>query len=476
MINSQQVYGKQTKLIFKTTGNETVTIYTPIDNSCNFYKTPSGELTLSPDIEVTYKPKISGFSFVQIRYSTGKRYSLLLFEGDSLQLNYDRKEVYFSGDNAAGQHYLNTFNRRINVDSVFKQNINGYINFKAIQRDIKSLFFDGLNSDINQLKSDGKITSDFGQKVYNDMNYAVNRMFIESCNKLLYGVAGVKLTKVDTMAITKAMDSVFVTVAPENNVSLQYRYSDSYLSNYYFNKYNKLTANEKSKLLNGFTENTFGPFAPFLLAPDYIQCPYLGFAFLVQLDFAVNEFDKSSMYNYLQYKFPDSEYLKIIKGRYLRQKKEENISSKPLEKKVIYLTQSIKSLKELSSLPELKNKDIFIDIWATWCIPCKMQFQYKEKLESLASIYDVTILYISIDNEDSRKKWTSDIEELELNGYHLLANKDLINDIHKNVYQNTTIVIPRYVLIDRNGHVVNNDLPRPESIDLLREVFEKDLK
>lgn len=472
-INCQQIQGKETKLILKSTGNETISIYTPIDNYCNYFQTPSNEFKLTPEVEICYKPKISDFSFVQISYSDGKRYSILLHNGDSLQLSYDKGMLNFSGDNAFGQVYLNTFSRRASVDSIFDQHLKGGINIKAIRQDIKFHFFDGLASDIKQLESTGKITVDFGQKVYNDMNYAVADMFVTSCKLLLMGARKVKLTQADTITIKNAIDSLFIVLPPNDKNIIKYRYPYKYISFYYSTQYNKLSATQKKELFSGYSEDTFGPYSSFVMAPNYLQIPLFGNIFLNQIIYGVNEFDKPKMYDYLSSKFPESEYLRIIQGKYVPQKKEENKTPVSLENKINFITQPIKSLKELSTILDLKGKKIFIDIWATWCVPCRMQFQFKDKLDSLAKRYNIAIVYMSIDKEILRNKWISDVEQLKLNGNHILANDTLIADIQKNIFMNKGVIIPRYILLDKNGKILNNDAPRPSAPDEIEKLFSK---
>lgn len=472
-INCQLILGKETKIIFKSSGNETVNIYTPIDNYCNYFQTLSHEFKLSPELEICYKPDIPDFAFVQISYSSGKRYSVLLHNGDSLQLNYDKGILTFSGKNEVGQVYLNTFSRRVNVDSIFDQHLKDGIDIKAISHDIKFLFFDGLNNDIKQLQSSGKISYDFGQKIYNDMNYAVADMYVSSCYMLLRGIRKVKLTQTDTLAIKNGLDSLFKVLPPDDKDIIKYRYPYKYISRYYSMQYEKLSATQETELFRDYSECTFGPYSPFLMAPDYLKLPLFGYIFLTQINYGFNEFDKSKMYNYINSKFPESEYLKIIKGKYVTQKKEENKTPVSLENRINYIKDPIKSLKELSTVPELKGKKVFIDIWATWCVPCRMEFQFKEKLDSLAKKYDIAIVYISIDKEAFRNKWTSDVEQLKLNGNHILANENLMADIQKNIFLNKNIIIPRYILLDKNGNILNNDAPRPSVPDEIEKLFSK---
>lgn len=471
------VHCKESIIIFESTINERITLFNPIDNSVNFYKTPSFEIVLQDDLQSKFNPKFENFSFFQIKRNNGRRYSLLMLQGDSIVVKFENDKLFFSGDNAEGQVYLNNFRRSVNVDSVFEQHLQGGINFYKIRNDLKSLFYDGLTSDINQLVSTNKITSEFGFKIFQDMNYAVSGMFVSSCLALIEGLHKVELTKSDTLAIHNALDSLFRVLPPEESDALKYRYSYSYLSKYYRLKYNNLTTLQKKELYSGWTESTFGPYAIFLLSPDFQQLPLLGSAFLIQLDYAMNEFDKESMYRFLNQKFTNSQYIKLINERYQRNNEAGVQFKKEVsENDVIIINSPVNSLTDLSSVPELKGKNIYIDIWATWCIPCKTQFKFNKNIESLSDEHDFPILYISIDDKKMENRWKNEIKEFELKGFHVLANENLLKDIKKQIYKNQTIIIPRYIFLNKNGEIINSNLSRPQEIENLTSEIQEIMK
>jgi thiol-disulfide isomerase/thioredoxin len=69
------------------------------------------------------------------------------------------------------------------------------------------------------------------------------------------------------------------------------------------------------------------------------------------------------------------------------------------------------------------NQDLFIDLWATWCGPCLMQFPYNKDLHSFLDSRNIKTLYVSFDKEEETAKWEKYIQDYNLTGYHFLANK-----------------------------------------------------
>lgn len=69
-------------------------------------------------------------------------------------------------------------------------------------------------------------------------------------------------------------------------------------------------------------------------------------------------------------------------------------------------TDSVRSFKEITD--RYLGKVIFIDIWATWCGPCRASFAHVKPLQQYAKENDIVLLYVSIDrpmNADLWKRW-----------------------------------------------------------------------
>jgi|GEM_PF-2078021 len=102
-------------------------------------------------------------------------------------------------------------------------------------------------------------------------------------------------------------------------------------------------------------------------------------------------------------------------------------------------------------LEKYKGKVLFIDFWATWCIPCYDDF---EKARSLKKSLDLSnIVFIYLCNDSEKDQWIGRIRERRLEGIHLHMTKaqrrDLFNRFNFQGY-------PSYLLVDKSGKIEFN--------------------
>ncbi len=124
------------------------------------------------------------------------------------------------------------------------------------------------------------------------------------------------------------------------------------------------------------------------------------------------------------------------------------------------------------SLDDFKGKLVYIDVWATWCGPCIQEIPALKKLKEDYKSKNVEIISISIDVEKDFEKWKKMVAEKQLKGVQLFADKDWKSDFVKAYGIDA---IPRFLLIDQNGNILNADAPSPSSPQI-REIFDKELK
>lgn len=137
----------------------------------------------------------------------------------------------------------------------------------------------------------------------------------------------------------------------------------------------------------------------------------------------------------------------------------------------------IDSLLKIQSLDALlnyfKGQSIFIDLWASWCVPCRQDFVSKNSLDSFLSKHEIVRVFLSIDNSLAEQIWKSVIYEYNLNGYHLLAGAELFKDLKQKIYKNEAINIPRYIIV-RNGKIVELNAFRPsDDQKLIKQLTEE---
>jgi thiol-disulfide isomerase/thioredoxin len=110
------------------------------------------------------------------------------------------------------------------------------------------------------------------------------------------------------------------------------------------------------------------------------------------------------------------------------------------------------------SLDDLKGKVVYIDVWATWCAPCKYEIPYLKELNKEYANADLAIVSLSIDEVENKEKWLQMVKDEELKGIQLWAD-DAQNSEFLASYG--VQAIPRFILIDREGKIVDANAPRP---------------
>ncbi|AUS06707.1 TlpA family protein disulfide reductase [Pseudotamlana carrageenivorans] len=122
-----------------------------------------------------------------------------------------------------------------------------------------------------------------------------------------------------------------------------------------------------------------------------------------------------------------------------------------------------------TSLDDLKGKYVYIDVWATWCGPCKREIPFLKELEKTYHDKNIEFVSLSIDKVSDREKWKKMIETENLQGVQLLADNDWKSDFVKD-YQIQGI--PRFILVDTAGNIVDPNAPRPSDPKLVEMLTE----
>jgi len=126
-----------------------------------------------------------------------------------------------------------------------------------------------------------------------------------------------------------------------------------------------------------------------------------------------------------------------------------------------------------TSLADLKGKYIYMDIWATWCGPCKAEIPSLKKVEKQFEGKNVEFVSISVDEgrgyngnpDEAYKGWKKMITDKELGGVQLLADNGFRSAFIQDYKING---IPRFILVDPEGNIVNADAPRPSNPQLVK--------
>ena len=113
-----------------------------------------------------------------------------------------------------------------------------------------------------------------------------------------------------------------------------------------------------------------------------------------------------------------------------------------------------------SRLSNFKGKYTFVNFWATWCMPCIKNIPAYEKLKKQYSPNN-QINFISISVDKDIDKWKKALKIYQLNGINFID----IDNILPAFYDIQGY--PRYLILGPNGKLVDDNAPKPGSIQLI---------
>ena len=132
------------------------------------------------------------------------------------------------------------------------------------------------------------------------------------------------------------------------------------------------------------------------------------------------------------------------------------------EIKSIYGLSLLDTSGNIVSLKSFKGRYLLIDFWASWCQPCIENFPSMEKLMKEYKSDSIQFIAVSLDKD--RHRWENAIKKYGLYGWQLSDLRGFDGILP--VYCKVVTSIPRYVLIDKHGKIINYDTPQPMNPEL----------
>ncbi|AMR32034.1 hypothetical protein A0256_11685 [Mucilaginibacter sp. PAMC 26640] len=385
--------------------------------------------------------------FLQVRAGYNRIF-LVVSPGDNTDIKIFNtpskgESLVITGRNAVGQLWYNKYNADPLVSVIGHGELFDALNAKSKNETLKKLgwFFRRQTLPLDSLYQTKKIDAGFYSLVKTDIRSKQALNMIERLTSLIG-----KISDKNNIAKYEDLINILTRFAGVKNVA---NIRTCFGSGFLMNCYSRQTENNSE----GNKSAVWGPYGGYFAAPDSIRIALCGDVLLLSKD-GTDEFDFNRAFKEYASEFPKSPYLKYIKQSNLVSVDKLNTAAVVLDTINVY-----NSLQDITR--HYQGKPVYIDLWATWCLPCREEFSYYKRVSAELKQKNIVSLFISIDQAEAKSQWVNLIQKNKLTGHHILANAKLRADIKKLVYKNGQITIPRYLFVNSTGVVSNWDAPRP---------------
>lgn len=116
------------------------------------------------------------------------------------------------------------------------------------------------------------------------------------------------------------------------------------------------------------------------------------------------------------------------------------------------------------SLSDFAGKYVYLDVWASWCGPCKGEIPYMKEVEK--KMHGKNIVFVSLSVDKDIEAWKKMVAEKEMAGVQLHNGGD------RSLLDAFVIPgIPRFILIGPDAKVVDPNMIRPSTGETLINYF-----
>jgi len=160
--------------------------------------------------------------------------------------------------------------------------------------------------------------------------------------------------------------------------------------------------------------------------------------------------------------FPKSIYLDVLRA------KVNKIELFNRENEKLKNINVVKGYEQVNSIYDVintfKGKVIYLDVWGTWCGPCKKELLYGPALKQHFKDKDIVFVYLDMDENDRDADWKKFIRLNGITGTHLRKSRadidkfwnELLPAGHDRFY-------PCYFIFDKTGKLVQADAKQPSN-------------
>lgn len=190
-----------------------------------------------------------------------------------------------------------------------------------------------------------------------------------------------------------------------------------------------------------------------ILTEKIIQKYYTGksveYAYAVFFQQSLNDQNNKNqpqIFENFKRQFPKSDYIPQFQP--MIDKIIEN-NKKTLNDKMVFVEKGdqMKTFDEVIS--QFKGKTVLIDMWGTWCGPCRKEInEHAKTLHDYFKDKEVQFLYVANHDSHNPENWKKLISYESIEGFHILANEALTQDIMTKTKGHG---FPTYIVLSKDG-------------------------
>ncbi len=497
----QEIYSQETVLIYGKVVNPKsnfINISAPVDNLTSWAITKKITLDNSGNFSFRYETSKIGFYDLWHEIAPFHNVSakLLLNSGDScyVEINTAKQSIdIHSNNNQAGLKLYNQLNSQIqeleiNAENKFRKYTSHEINDTIIKSKNSKL------KELQELYKKGDIEQSFLNLTIQEITYRYAVLYYDLIGHIVFMSEGLpeehpqyfKQSEESLLFADSTLSQLFSqmesvplkSIERSSKSTIPYQagnseiiFSNSYLKllekyihykGYYQPQRNKTF--DLSKVDNNFHKYNLDLYSKYLNEREFEYGVSSYFYSWFQKQNLAEGLVKP-FYSFKKY-YPNNPFIPYIDSIAEEYNLFKNISITNFSENINIIAgaDTINSFEDL--LSNFDGQALYIDIWATTCPPCLKEFDYYSDLYKFLSLNDISILFISFDKPSEIQHWKKTINKYNLIGYHILANRNLENDIKR---KTKMIGLPWYCFKDREGNLSGEFIYRPSSKEKLHE-------